>query len=116
MVPSTKNQPFKIGTPTLVNSSLSHVEQPEEKSAINTLEFTQIPGRGECALPEDKREEAMKNVEEDWQDDQANPRNWPFRKKWTAVAVVSEYTYTEASIAIYLHVLGCNVHICFPHG
>jgi len=75
-----------------------------------------IPGQGESAPPEDKREEAMKNLEEDWQDDQANPRNWPFRKKWTAVAVVSEYTYTEASIPIYHHVLGCNVLICFPHG
>jgi len=95
MVPSTKNQPSKMGTPTLVNSSFSHVEQPEEKSAINTLEFTQIPDRGESALPEDKREEAMKNLEEDWQDDQANPRNWPFRKKWTAVAVVAMYTFVS---------------------
>jgi hypothetical protein len=114
MVLSTKNQPFKNDTPTSVNSSFSHVEHP--KSVINNLELMKIPGQGESAPPEDKREEAMKNLEEDWQDDQANPRNWPFRKKWTAVAVVSEYTYTEASIPIYHHVLGCNVLICFPHG
>ncbi|KAL0960065.1 hypothetical protein HGRIS_011713 [Hohenbuehelia grisea] len=56
---------------------------------------TEHEGRGESALPEDKKEEALENAEEDWEDDPINPRNWSFGKKWTAVAVVSMYTFVS---------------------
>ncbi|KAG5219728.1 multidrug resistance protein [Salix suchowensis] len=45
------------------------------------------PGHGESALPEDKKEEALENLEEDWEDDPLSPRNWSFGKKWTAVSI-----------------------------
>ncbi|KAG9221707.1 hypothetical protein CCMSSC00406_0005620 [Pleurotus cornucopiae] len=53
------------------------------------------PGHGESALPEDKKEEALENLEEDWEDDPLNPRNWSFGKKWTAVSIVSLYTFAS---------------------
>ncbi|KAF8234590.1 MFS general substrate transporter [Tricholoma matsutake] len=31
--------------------------------------------------------------EDDWENHPANARNWPFRRKWTTVAVVSLYTF-----------------------
>jgi len=51
------------------------------------------PGHGESALPEDKEEEALENIEEDWENDPINPRNWSPGKKWTAVGIVSAYTF-----------------------
>ena len=45
-------------------------------------------GHGESALPEDKIEEALENLEEDWENDPENPRNWSQKKKWTAVSAV----------------------------
>jgi hypothetical protein len=48
-----------------------------------------LPGHGESALPEDKEGEAIENVEDDWEDDPENARNWPAAKKWTTVAIVS---------------------------
>ncbi|KAI0638314.1 multidrug resistance protein 4 [Trametes polyzona] len=50
-------------------------------------------GEGESAFPEDKKEEALENAEDDWAHDPINPRNWPFRKKWIMVSIVSLYTF-----------------------
>ena len=33
-------------------------------------------GEGESALPEDKRLEALERLDDDWQHDRENPRNW----------------------------------------
>lgn len=49
-------------------------------------------GEGESAIPEDKKEEAYENAEEDWQHDPRNPRNWSNRKKWTCVGIVRCYS------------------------
>ncbi|KAK7437926.1 hypothetical protein VKT23_018361 [Stygiomarasmius scandens] len=48
----------------------------------------------ESAIPVDKKEEAIENAEDDWQHDPDNPWNWPARKKWTMVSIVSLYTFT----------------------
>ncbi|KAJ3828255.1 major facilitator superfamily domain-containing protein [Lentinula raphanica] len=50
-------------------------------------------GHGESAIPADKKEEEMENLQDDWEDDPANARNWSFSKKWTCVAIVSLYTF-----------------------
>ncbi|KAI0650616.1 multidrug resistance protein 4 [Trametes meyenii] len=50
-------------------------------------------GEGESAFPEDKKEEAFENAEDDWAHDPINPRNWPFGKKWLMVSIVSLYTF-----------------------
>ncbi|KAG5650905.1 hypothetical protein H0H81_010579, partial [Sphagnurus paluster] len=53
------------------------------------------PGHGESALPEDKVEEAVENIEDDWEHDPANARNWSWGRKWTAVGIVSLYTFVS---------------------
>ncbi|VDB97006.1 unnamed protein product [Peniophora sp. CBMAI 1063] len=50
-------------------------------------------GEGPSAIPEDKREEAFESVEDDWQHDLRNPRNWPGRRKWIVVGAASFYTF-----------------------
>ncbi|KAI0832553.1 multidrug resistance protein 4 [Trametes gibbosa] len=50
-------------------------------------------GEGESAFPEDKKEEALENAEDDWTHDPINPRNWSFRKKWIMISIVSLYTF-----------------------
>ena len=37
---------------------------------------------------EDKIEKAVDNLEDDWENDPENPRNWSTRKKWTAACIV----------------------------
>ena len=39
-------------------------------------------GEGESALPEDKRIELLERLDEDWQHDPDNPRNWLVYLKW----------------------------------
>lgn len=71
-----------------LDSCHTHVELENNKE-FNQLERTFSPGHGESALPEDKREEAFENLEDDWENDPENARNWTSRRKWTAVAIVS---------------------------
>ncbi|KNZ78710.1 hypothetical protein J132_10815 [Termitomyces sp. J132] len=52
-----------------------------------------LSGHGESALPEDKVEEALENEEHDWENDPENARNWSWGEKWTAVSIVSFYTF-----------------------
>ncbi|KXN92560.1 hypothetical protein AN958_06857 [Leucoagaricus sp. SymC.cos] len=69
--------------------------QPTDRTGVKPQTET-IPltlGRGESAVPKEKVEEATGNLEEDWENDPANARNWSYGKKWTAVAVVSLYTF-----------------------
>ncbi|KAJ3496187.1 hypothetical protein NLJ89_g10521 [Agrocybe chaxingu] len=40
-------------------------------------------------MPQDKKEEALENLENDWENDPANARNWPTAKRWTAMLIVS---------------------------
>ncbi|KAF8903320.1 major facilitator superfamily domain-containing protein [Gymnopilus junonius] len=89
------------GVPTLshapsVDSSLTHV-QPNEKREATPYQNGggYAPGHGESALPEDKVEEAFENVEDDWEDDPDNARNWSSKRKWTAVGIVSAYTFVS---------------------
>ncbi|KDQ31851.1 hypothetical protein PLEOSDRAFT_48881 [Pleurotus ostreatus PC15] len=67
----------------------------EETRPATAASHAEHPGHGESALPEDKKEEALENLEEDWEDDPLNPRNWSFGKKWTAVSIVSLYTFAS---------------------
>ena len=41
--------------------------------------------------PEDKVKEALKNLEDDWEKDPDNARNWSFGRKWTTIGIVSFY-------------------------
>ncbi|KZV69849.1 multidrug resistance protein 4 [Peniophora sp. CONT] len=58
-----------------------------------TTDGTLHGGEGESAIPEDKKEEAYENIEDDWQHDPHNPRNWSAKKKWLCVGIASFYTF-----------------------
>ncbi|KAL5527636.1 hypothetical protein ACEPAG_6437 [Sanghuangporus baumii] len=52
-------------------------------------------GEGDSAIPEDKRIEALERLDNDWQHDPDNPRNWAFWRKWRMAGVVSFYTFVS---------------------
>ncbi|KAF5357193.1 hypothetical protein D9756_006598 [Leucocoprinus leucothites] len=75
-------------------SSDTHVHHAESNIARPQPDSTQSPSRQiPSTLPQNKVEDSTENSEEDWEIDPANARNWSFGKKWTAVAIVSLYTF-----------------------
>ncbi|KAJ6627855.1 hypothetical protein B0H10DRAFT_311994 [Mycena sp. CBHHK59/15] len=68
--------------------------RPSDSSQTTAPATLQSPG--ESAFPEDKAREKLTALEDGWEDDPVNPRNWSFRKKWTAVAIV--YAGRQATI------------------
>ncbi|KAJ7462124.1 multidrug resistance protein 4 [Mycena latifolia] len=74
-------------------SSSTHV--PTEAPHGVDADGVEHPGRGPSAIPEDKKEELLENLEDDWEDDPENPRNWSFGKKWASAGVVSLYTFVS---------------------
>ena len=56
----------------------------------NSFERTFASEHGESTLhnSQDKIEKAVVDLEDDWQNDPENARNWSTRKKWTAVCIV----------------------------
>lgn len=79
---STRSATAASGT----SSSATHLS---EKLPLEPV----LPGHGESALPEDKLEEAIENLEDDWENDPQNARNWSFGQKWTAVAIVRPFSF-----------------------
>ncbi|KAJ6561452.1 major facilitator superfamily domain-containing protein [Mycena vulgaris] len=76
------------------SSSFTHVSADERAVPnANGAPNQDHPGHGPSAIPEDKKEELLENHEDDWEDDPANPRNWPPAKKWASAGVVSFYTF-----------------------
>lgn len=76
------------------NSSTTHVHSNSETKTNGSLNDAHLPplhnapGHGESALPADKEGEAIENIEDDWECDPENARNWPSSRKWTAVSIV----------------------------
>ncbi|KXN93381.1 hypothetical protein AN958_00305 [Leucoagaricus sp. SymC.cos] len=69
---------------------------------LQTKTVPLTPGHGESAVPKEKVQEAAKNIEEDWENDPANARNWSFGKKWSAVAIVSLYTFCSPLASVMM--------------
>ncbi|KAJ7129185.1 major facilitator superfamily domain-containing protein [Mycena epipterygia] len=78
-----------------VSSSLTHVPATDEPVSGTNTSDAEHPGRGPSAIPEDKKEELLENLEDDWQDDPENPRNWSTGKKWASAGIVSFYTFVS---------------------
>lgn len=74
------------------SSSLTNVPAADEPVVPNTnIAARDHDGHGASAIPEDKKAELLESLEDDWQDDPENPRNWSLSKKWTSTAVVSAF-------------------------
>ncbi|CCL99688.1 uncharacterized protein FIBRA_01709 [Fibroporia radiculosa] len=89
-------QPSTSRPTTSASSTVSAAETVHADALADTMQ--PVPslfrgGEGESAIPEDKKEEALENAEDDWAHDPANPRNWTLGKKWTTVAIISFYTF-----------------------
>ncbi|KIM90654.1 hypothetical protein PILCRDRAFT_811100 [Piloderma croceum F 1598] len=74
-----------------VSTSVTHVQDKDHQMPATSPMPT--GGEGESAIPSDKEQEALENSEDDWEHDPVNPRNWSSGKKWTAIAIVSFYTF-----------------------
>jgi hypothetical protein len=72
-----------------VNPALQTTPANEEKT-VARLESADLlnGGEGESALPEDKKQEALEELEDDWQHDPINPRNWTKTKKYANMSLV----------------------------
>ncbi|KAJ7887576.1 major facilitator superfamily domain-containing protein [Mycena olivaceomarginata] len=78
------------------SSSLTDVPAADKPVVPNTNTAAQDhDGHGASAIPEDKKAELLESLEDDWQDDPENPRNWSLSKKWASAAVVSLYTFVS---------------------
>ena len=97
-----------------VESSITRIQDDEKVEQVHHV----APGHGESALPEDKVEEALENIEDDWENDPENARNWSTVQKWTAVGIVRAYNlYLTLQLAIIL-TFSCHrsqpTHSCRP--
>ncbi|KAI0079771.1 multidrug resistance protein 4 [Panus rudis PR-1116 ss-1] len=121
--------PSRPETPvSRVSSSGTRVEETAKEVQVVGTEVTDPPasekrpvltgGEGESAIPEDVKEEAIENAEEDWAHDARNARNWSFSKKWIMVAIVSLYTLVpplaSSMMAPALPEIATALHITSP--
>ena len=72
------------------SDSSQAVEKGPVESETPRFERTFSPEHGESTFSDskDKIENAIDNLEDDWENDPENARNWSTRKKWTAVCIV----------------------------
>ena len=78
---------------------MSYEEKTKESTSANVVKTISVhssttlkkdvEGHGESAIPADKKEEEVENIQDDWEDDPANARNWSPGKKCVTVAIVS---------------------------
>lgn len=55
------------------------------------LENQPVPGGG--TVPEAKEDPRIQPLQDDWENDPANARNWPLGKRWTGVFIISLYSF-----------------------
>jgi hypothetical protein len=63
-----------------VSTSVTHVQEKDYQIPDASM-IMPAGGESEYAIPEDKNE-TLENLEDDWQHDLRNPRNWSYAKKW----------------------------------
>ena len=83
VAPGTKDTP---STPSLKAEKSLH-ETPEP--SIRTF----VPGHEESEELKEKKEETLENLDDNWETDPANARNWPTYKKWVSMSIVRQIIY-----------------------
>ncbi len=69
-----------LHTDSLISSE-THVWQPTDPALVEDV-------HGKPASNLDANEKAASSLEDDWEHDPMNARNWPSSRKWTAVCIV----------------------------
>ena len=77
---------------TFSTSSLKNEKSPHESPEPSIRTF--VPGHDES---EDKKEEILEIIEDNWDTDPENARNWSTYKKWVSMSIVSRITYDHSS-------------------
>ncbi|KIM47070.1 hypothetical protein M413DRAFT_268955 [Hebeloma cylindrosporum] len=88
--PTTSDRVPMSATHSL-DSSVTHVQGAEKATPVNSGSPQISLGNGEPEVLEEKQE----TLENDWENDPENARNWSPRRKWTAVCIVSAYTFVS---------------------
>lgn len=86
---STRPTTAGSGATLTFQPNSNNVTGDAEKSAPALEPMPSKGGEGESAMPEDKKEEALEALEDDWQHDPINPRNWSQSKKYVNMSLVS---------------------------
>ncbi|KAF8830696.1 hypothetical protein HHX47_DHR2001051 [Lentinula edodes] len=81
---------------TTTDVNVNYISHDHEKVKLDHDQHHHDPshealGHGESAIPTDKKEEEIENLQDDWEDDPINARNWLSSKKWTSVAIVLHF-------------------------
>ncbi|KAJ3571950.1 hypothetical protein NP233_g3420 [Leucocoprinus birnbaumii] len=90
-----QNDPAALRPNTAASTSASsdtHVHRIENNITRESEQIRSTVGQNESTLPEGKIL-ATADPEDDWEVDPANARNWSIGRKWTAVGIVSLYTF-----------------------
>ncbi|KAF8815165.1 MFS general substrate transporter [Phlegmacium glaucopus] len=102
----------------LSSTSSTKSEKSSHKVSEHTVGTLVRPGHGESTMSEDKKEEFLKTLEDDWETDPDNARNWPAYQRWIAVSIVSFYTFmpplASSMMAPGLPDVGLIYHIDSP--
>ena len=61
-----------------------------ENNVLDQSADSSVSSYGASAMPEDKKEEYLDSLqlEDDWESDPENPRNWTACKKWFSMSLV----------------------------
>ncbi|KAF8637929.1 hypothetical protein AX17_002550 [Amanita inopinata Kibby_2008] len=94
--PEEMRRPPRPDTAKSEATSLTHVQSSGSLSSARGLVLSSAaPGLDESELKMEEGNEKVEKIEaeDDWEHDPDNARNWSFKKKWTAVAIISMYTF-----------------------
>lgn len=105
-IPVVVSQQICPEAPAAVATSLTSITQ--ERDYLSRDSFT-VPagGEGESATPENKIEELSQNLEDDWERDPVNPRNWSLGRKWVCIFFNFDPIRTCTEYSLYP---GCDNH------
>jgi hypothetical protein len=95
-----------VGPGTKDTFSTSSLKTEKSLHSIRTF----VPGHEES---EDKKEEILETLEDIWETDPENARNWPMYKKWVAMLIVRQIIYAYSPITSY-YLRFRSIHLCHP--
>lgn len=90
-----EQEPFHDTSHKVADDLCSKYEYPQNEDRLRGLEPTKDLER---ASKSDIEKQQPLQTPAPWNgpDDPENPRNWPIKKKWAAVAIVSAYTFISS--------------------
>ena len=85
-----------------------------EKSSHETVEHTIcafVPGHEESSTPEEQKEKILEALQDNWDTDPENARNWPAYQRWSAMLIVRRGSSMDRFL-LTNGALGFIIYIC----